>query len=40
ESMAGQTLVDLDIHDNYGIGIIAIKRQKEIILALDPSMSL
>lgn len=40
ETMAGQTLIDLDIRAKFGINIIAIKRGKEIIVAPDPDMGL
>ncbi|EIZ4619502.1 TrkA family potassium uptake protein [Staphylococcus pseudintermedius] len=40
ETMAGQTLIDLDIRAKFGINIIAIKRGKEIIMAPDPDMGL
>lgn len=40
ESMAGKTLIDLDIRAQYGINIIAIKRRKEIIVSPDPDLAL
>ncbi|MCM3787713.1 TrkA family potassium uptake protein [Domibacillus indicus] len=33
ESLAGNTLIDLDIRALYGINIVAIKRRKEIIVS-------
>ena len=40
ETMAGQTLIELDVRAQFGINIIAIKRGKEIIVAPDPDIAL
>lgn len=40
ERIAGQTIVDLDIRANFGINIIAIKRDKDVIISPDPNMNI
>lgn len=40
ESIAGQTIVDLDIRAKFGINIIAIKRGKDVIISPDPNMNI
>ncbi|AYU54871.1 potassium channel family protein [Staphylococcus debuckii] len=40
ERIAGQTIVDLDIRAHYGINIIAIKRDKDVIISPDPNMNI
>lgn len=40
ERIAGQTIVDLDIRANYGINIIAIKRDKDVIISPDPNVNI
>ena len=40
ERIAGQSIVDLDIRAHYGINIIAIKRDKDVIIYADPNMNI
>ncbi|ANZ33697.1 potassium channel family protein [Staphylococcus carnosus] len=40
ERIAGQSIVDLDIRAHYGINIIAIKRDKDVIISPDPNMNI
>ena len=40
ERIAGQTIVELDIRAHYGINIIAIKRDKDVIISPDPNMNI
>ncbi|RZI01076.1 cation:proton antiporter regulatory subunit, partial [Staphylococcus condimenti] len=40
ERIAGQSIVDLDIRAHYGINIIAIKRDKDVIISTDPNMTI
>ncbi|VYT73864.1 potassium transporter Trk [Staphylococcus simulans] len=40
ERIAGQTIVDLDIRANFGINIIAIKRDKDVIISPDLNMNI
>ena len=37
--MTGQSIIDLDIRAQFGINIIAIKRE-EIVVSPDPSMNI
>ena len=40
ERIAGQSIVDLDIRAHYGINIIAVKRDKDVIISPDPNMNI
>ncbi|PTK45758.1 potassium transporter Trk, partial [Staphylococcus nepalensis] len=40
ERIAGHMIVDLDIRANFGINIIAIKRDKDVIISPDPNMKI
>lgn len=37
ERLAGNSILELDVRANFGINIIAVKREKDIIVAPDPN---